>query len=93
MNLVMDEVEELLRDPSTGEWTDKTRPLGLAVLRGTALTVINPADGFEQIAKYVFYIWKRVYFCLADLSRTSSQSLRSSRVTKSAAYMGQNLQK
>lgn len=51
MNLVMDEVEELLREPSTGEWTDKTRPLGLAVLRGTALTVINPADGFEQIAK------------------------------------------
>lgn len=51
MNLVMDEVEELLRDSNTGEWTDETRALGLAVLRGTALTVINPADGFEQIAK------------------------------------------
>lgn len=84
MNLVMDEVEEIIRgespffllsalqvfctlmsvilapprsrprrraDPETGEHTDKTRALGLAVLRGTALTVINPADGFEQIAK------------------------------------------
>ncbi|PWN46494.1 U6 snRNA-associated Sm-like protein LSm7 [Violaceomyces palustris] len=50
MNLVMDEVEEVLRDPSTGELTEKTRALGLAILRGTALTVINPADGFEQIA-------------------------------------------
>lgn len=51
MNLVMDEVQEYLRDPESGELTDKTRPLGLAVLRGTALTVINPADGFEQIEK------------------------------------------
>ncbi|EPQ30802.1 uncharacterized protein PFL1_01703 [Pseudozyma flocculosa PF-1] len=51
MNLVMDEVEETLRDPETGEITaaSKTRALGLAVLRGTALTVINPADGFESI--------------------------------------------
>ncbi|UZJ51223.1 hypothetical protein CBS101457_000543 [Exobasidium rhododendri] len=50
MNLVMDEVEEYLRDPATGNVTEKTRPLGLAVVRGTALTVINPADGFGQIA-------------------------------------------
>lgn len=43
-------------DHETGQVTDKTRSLGLVVLRGTALTVINPADGFEQIAKYVFYL-------------------------------------
>ncbi|GAC98696.1 hypothetical protein PHSY_006290 [Pseudozyma hubeiensis SY62] len=48
MNLVMDEVKESLRDEE-GNVTDKTRNLGLVVLRGTALTVINPADGFESI--------------------------------------------
>lgn len=37
-------------DPTTGDLTEKTRPLGLAVVRGTALTVINPADGFGQIS-------------------------------------------
>lgn len=52
MNLVMDEVTESLRDDE-GNVTDKTRNLGLVVLRGTALTVINPADGFESIEKYV----------------------------------------
>lgn len=50
MNLVMDDVEEYIRDPESGDLTEKTRPLGLAVLRGTALTVLNPADGFGQIA-------------------------------------------
>lgn len=52
MNLVMDEVVEYLpgaADDATSE--SKTRELGLTVLRGTALTIINPADGFEQIAK------------------------------------------
>jgi U6 snRNA-associated Sm-like protein LSm7 len=50
MNLVMDEVTEYL--PSDGSGSEqKTRQLGLAVLRGTAVTIINPADGFEQIAK------------------------------------------
>ncbi|PWZ01521.1 U6 snRNA-associated Sm-like protein LSm7 [Testicularia cyperi] len=48
MNLVMDQVNESLRDQD-GNLTGKTRPLGLVVLRGTALTVINPADGFESI--------------------------------------------
>ncbi len=52
MNLVMDEVKENLRDEE-GNTTDKTRELGLVVLRGTALTVINPAEGFESIEKYV----------------------------------------
>jgi U6 snRNA-associated Sm-like protein LSm7 len=51
MNLVMDDVEEYIRDPESGEVTEKTRPLGLAVMRGTALTVLNPADGFGPIAK------------------------------------------
>lgn len=50
MNLVMDEVKESLRDDE-GNVTDKQRDLGLVVLRGTALTVINPADGFESIEK------------------------------------------
>lgn len=54
MNLVMDEVSESLRDEE-GNVTDKTRSLGLVVLRGTALTVINPADGFESIEKYVYF--------------------------------------
>lgn len=53
-NLVMDDVTEYLA-PAEGEETPasgrKTRQLGLAVLRGTALTIISPADGFEQIAK------------------------------------------
>lgn len=52
MNLVMDEVDESLRDQD-GNVTEKTRPLGLVVVRGTALTVINPADGYESIEKYV----------------------------------------
>jgi U6 snRNA-associated Sm-like protein LSm7 len=39
----------LNKDPITGDVSEKTRPLGLAVVRGTALTVINPADGFGQI--------------------------------------------
>lgn len=50
MNLVMDDVEEFLPMTST-DGERKTRTLGLTVLRGTALTIINPADGFEQIAK------------------------------------------
>lgn len=40
----------LCTDPANGDLTEKTRPLGLAVVRGTALTVINPADGFGQIS-------------------------------------------
>lgn len=50
MNLVLDDVEESL-PLQEGSTTQETRSLGLVVLRGTALTVINPADGFEQIAK------------------------------------------
>ncbi|KAK0562086.1 U6 snRNP-associated protein Lsm7 [Tilletia horrida] len=49
MNLVMDDVEELIKDPVSGLVTDEKRKLGLVVLRGTAITVINPADGLETI--------------------------------------------
>ncbi|SHO76248.1 Similar to S.cerevisiae protein LSM7 (Lsm (Like Sm) protein) [Malassezia sympodialis ATCC 42132] len=49
MNLVMDDVEELLHNPADGETTGQRRSLGLAVLRGTNLTLISPMDGFEMI--------------------------------------------
>ncbi|KAK3905526.1 hypothetical protein C8A05DRAFT_12652 [Staphylotrichum tortipilum] len=47
MNLVLDEVEELLRDD---EGNEMTRPLGLVVVRGTLLVVVSPVDGSEVIA-------------------------------------------
>ncbi|EFP84386.2 Sm-like protein lsm7 [Puccinia graminis f. sp. tritici] len=52
LNLVMDEVEEILREPEGATVTSppKTRSLGLAVIRGTSLVVINPVDGYEEIA-------------------------------------------
>ncbi|KAM0747803.1 small nuclear ribonucleoprotein, partial [Meredithblackwellia eburnea MCA 4105] len=47
LNLVMDDIEETLRDPESGISFDppQTRQLGLAVLRGTSLVVISPVDG------------------------------------------------
>lgn len=54
MNLVMDDVEEILHDSSSGNTTGDRRTLGLAVLRGTNLTLISPVDGFEMIEKYVY---------------------------------------
>ncbi|WFD25307.1 U6 snRNP-associated protein Lsm7 [Malassezia nana] len=53
MNLVMDDVEELLHNPANGETTGERRSLGLAILRGTNLTLISPVDGFEMIEKCV----------------------------------------
>lgn len=50
MNLVMDDVQETLYDPETGNVSGQ-RSLGLAVLRGPALTLINPANGMESIEK------------------------------------------
>ncbi|GAA5918900.1 hypothetical protein JCM6882_003370 [Rhodosporidiobolus microsporus] len=52
LNLVMDDLEEVLRDPETGAPVvpPSTRALGLAVLRGTSLVVISPVDGSEEIA-------------------------------------------
>ncbi|KAH9445870.1 hypothetical protein Pst134EB_023703 [Puccinia striiformis f. sp. tritici] len=55
LNLVMDEVEEIIRDPegSTVTSPTKTRSLGLAVIRGTSLVVINPVDG---LVIHLFFI-------------------------------------
>ncbi|GAA5889375.1 hypothetical protein JCM16303_005368 [Sporobolomyces ruberrimus] len=52
LNLVMDDLEETLRDPETGlpAVPEQTRSLGLAVLRGTSLVVLSPVDGSEEIA-------------------------------------------
>ncbi|KAK4452793.1 hypothetical protein QBC34DRAFT_396968 [Podospora aff. communis PSN243] len=47
MNLVLDEVQEALRDD---EGNETTRSLGLVVVRGTLLVVISPVDGSEVIA-------------------------------------------
>jgi len=55
MNLVMDDVEEIKHDPSNGNTTGERRTLGLAVLRGTNLTLISPVDGFDIIEKCVCY--------------------------------------
>ncbi|ROT41659.1 U6 snRNA-associated Sm-like protein LSm7 [Sodiomyces alkalinus F11] len=47
MNLVLDEVDEVMRDEDGNE---TTRPLGLVVARGTLLVLVSPVDGSEQIA-------------------------------------------
>ncbi|KAL2758369.1 hypothetical protein ACRALDRAFT_1068711 [Sodiomyces alcalophilus JCM 7366] len=47
MNLVLDEVQEVMRDEDGNE---STRPLGLVVARGTLLVLVSPVDGSEQIA-------------------------------------------
>ncbi|KAF2433653.1 U6 snRNA-associated Sm-like protein LSm7 [Tothia fuscella] len=47
MNLVLDDVQEVMRDD---EGEIQSRPLGLIVARGTLLVVITPVDGSEEIA-------------------------------------------
>ncbi|KAH6607245.1 hypothetical protein Trco_003558 [Trichoderma cornu-damae] len=47
MNLVLDDVQETLRDE---EGNESSRPLGLVVVRGTLLVLISPTDGSEEIA-------------------------------------------
>ena len=37
-------------DPETQIATDKTRKLGLVVVRGTQVSLISPQDGVEEIA-------------------------------------------
>mmetsp|Transcript_81373 Transcript_81373/g.141207 ORF Transcript_81373/g.141207 Transcript_81373/m.141207 type:complete len:100 (-) Transcript_81373:181-480(-) len=50
-NLVLDEVQEYLRDPEDPyKVIDETRNLGLVVARGTAVMLICPVDGTEEIA-------------------------------------------
>ena len=51
LNLVLDDCVEHLRDPEDhSRLTKETRNLGLVVLRGTALVLISPVNGSEQIA-------------------------------------------
>ncbi|KAL9138615.1 MAG: hypothetical protein Q9175_000188 [Cornicularia normoerica] len=47
MNLVLDGVQEMLRDD---DGNTSTRSLGLIVARGTLLVLISPLDGSEEIA-------------------------------------------
>ncbi|KAJ3482201.1 hypothetical protein NLI96_g7141 [Meripilus lineatus] len=46
LNLVLDEVEENLQ----AEYGNRTRSLGLVVLRGPTITLLSPVDGSEEIA-------------------------------------------
>lgn len=51
LNLVLDETVEYTRDPEDPlRVTDQTRTLGLAVCRGTAVMVVAPTSGTEEIA-------------------------------------------
>jgi len=51
VNLVLDNAIEYMRDPDDqNRLTNDTRALGLIVARGTAITVVAPLDGIEQIA-------------------------------------------
>ncbi|EFJ21617.1 hypothetical protein SELMODRAFT_415303 [Selaginella moellendorffii] len=51
LNLVLDEAVEYLRDHDDPlKTTDQTRALGLVVCRGTAVMLVAPTDGTEEIA-------------------------------------------
>eukprot|EP00879_Flechtneria_rotunda_P003432 GHRR01003661.1.p1 GENE.GHRR01003661.1~~GHRR01003661.1.p1 ORF type:complete len:100 (+),score=19.22 GHRR01003661.1:157-456(+) len=51
LNLVLDEAVEYLRDPADPmRITDGTRTLGVVVCRGTAVTMVAPTQGAEEIA-------------------------------------------
>lgn len=51
VNLVLDDCEEYLRHPEDSEKvTDKTRKLGLVVIRGTQVSLVSPQEGVEEIA-------------------------------------------
>jgi len=49
VNLVLDECDEFIRDPNSGKVTNKTRKLGLVVVRGTQVSLVSPQDGAEEI--------------------------------------------
>ncbi|KAI8380852.1 hypothetical protein BD560DRAFT_387364 [Blakeslea trispora] len=49
LNLVLDNTIEYQKDLETGYVTEKSRQLGLSVLRGTAIILISPFDGMEEI--------------------------------------------
>jgi len=51
VNIVLDDTVEYLRDPfDPYKITDKTRALGLTVLRGTSVMLISPVEGTIEIA-------------------------------------------
>jgi U6 snRNA-associated Sm-like protein LSm7 len=51
VNLVLDETKEFVRDPyDPYKLTDATRNLGLTVARGTAVMMVCPVDGTQEIA-------------------------------------------
>ena len=51
VNLVLDDCQEFLRDPEDPDQiTDKTRGLGMVVVRGTQISLVSPQDGVEEIA-------------------------------------------
>lgn len=51
VNLVLDEAVEYERDTEDPlRTTNETRPLGLIVCRGTAVMLVAPLDGTEEIA-------------------------------------------
>jgi U6 snRNA-associated Sm-like protein LSm7 len=63
MNLVLDDVQEVLRGPDLApslftpltwflddDGNETTRSLGLVVARGTLLVLVSPVDGSEPIA-------------------------------------------
>ncbi|KAJ6815813.1 sm-like protein LSM7 isoform X2 [Iris pallida] len=51
LNLVLDESVEFLRDSDDPlKTTDQTRRLGLIVCRGTAVMLVSPTDGTDEIA-------------------------------------------
>mmetsp|Transcript_37050 Transcript_37050/g.93437 ORF Transcript_37050/g.93437 Transcript_37050/m.93437 type:complete len:107 (-) Transcript_37050:290-610(-) len=51
LNLVLDEALEYMRDPEDPmRVTDNTRSLGLIVCRGTAVMLVAPTSGMEEIA-------------------------------------------
>ena len=51
LNLVLDEAKEYLRDPEDPSvLLDDMRDLGLVVCRGTAVVLVCPTDGMEEIA-------------------------------------------
>ncbi|RHN40169.1 putative sm-like protein Lsm7 [Medicago truncatula] len=51
LNLFLDEAVEFLRDPDDPlKTTDQTRSLGLIGCRGTAVMLVSPTDGTDEIA-------------------------------------------
>mmetsp|Transcript_25367 Transcript_25367/g.31263 ORF Transcript_25367/g.31263 Transcript_25367/m.31263 type:complete len:112 (-) Transcript_25367:64-399(-) len=51
VNLVLDDADEFLRDQEDqNKITEKTRKLGLVVVRGTQVSLVSPNEGMEEIA-------------------------------------------